>query len=272
MAVLDFQLTFSTNSWRAERLAWRAVIQLNLVRSVNAILDILASEMASSSPSSTSPPSSPRTRPVPDSQFHSLSPSSSTNTTNTPRTHDDEDNSNSNNNSDPDPDNSNDENNDSADRPQFTAIHALLKLRLAPLKHVEADLRRKLGAATDEVSPAEALLATPFDPSTPNIPASPVVHSEFGVRANRSWRDVLHSGLSASGFSKDDKRDKRDRDNTTDVIAGCRDDINALWRDEAVKHMLRMRNMRVEEAPGLCVSYNPVVSSFSPTYTYCKVS
>ena len=206
----DFQLTFSPNAWREERLAWRAVIQLNLVRSVNAILDTLAAEMAAIG---TSPPSSPRARPVPD----------------TPRPADPE--------------------TQSSDEPQFTANHSLLKLRLAPLKHVEADLRRRLGAATDEVTsanPSETLLATPFDlPSG----SAPPVYSEFGVRAHRSWRDVLHASL--PGSSKDDRREKRDRDNATDVIAGCREDINALWKDEAVRHMLQLRGMQVEEAPGL---------------------
>ena len=42
----DFQLTYARRKWTAERTSWRAVIQLNLVRNVNTILDILAREVS----------------------------------------------------------------------------------------------------------------------------------------------------------------------------------------------------------------------------------
>ncbi|KAL0952601.1 hypothetical protein HGRIS_006856 [Hohenbuehelia grisea] len=42
----NFQLTYSKREFAAERAGWRAVIQLNLVRNVNAVLDVLAAEIA----------------------------------------------------------------------------------------------------------------------------------------------------------------------------------------------------------------------------------
>ena len=38
----DFQLTYARKAWMAEKEAWRAVIHLNLVRSVNAIAAAVA--------------------------------------------------------------------------------------------------------------------------------------------------------------------------------------------------------------------------------------
>jgi hypothetical protein len=42
----DFQLTYARRKWTAERTSWRTVIQLNLVRNVNTVLDILAREVS----------------------------------------------------------------------------------------------------------------------------------------------------------------------------------------------------------------------------------
>ena len=46
---LDFQLTYAKQAWAEERAAWRTVIQLNLLRNVNTILDIMGQEMSASS-------------------------------------------------------------------------------------------------------------------------------------------------------------------------------------------------------------------------------
>ncbi|KAF9458709.1 guanine nucleotide binding protein, alpha subunit [Collybia nuda] len=44
----NFQLTYARREWSEERASWRAVIQLNLVRNVNLILDHLTHEMSGS--------------------------------------------------------------------------------------------------------------------------------------------------------------------------------------------------------------------------------
>ncbi|KAL6302560.1 G-protein alpha subunit [Sparassis latifolia] len=52
----DFRLTYSADAWAEERASWRAVVQLNLVRNVNMILDMVAEEM--SAPSRSAQPDS----------------------------------------------------------------------------------------------------------------------------------------------------------------------------------------------------------------------
>ncbi|TFY59969.1 hypothetical protein EVJ58_g5438 [Rhodofomes roseus] len=42
----DFQLTFAPQAWAAERASWRAVVQLNLVHSINFVLDAPAPQSA----------------------------------------------------------------------------------------------------------------------------------------------------------------------------------------------------------------------------------
>lgn len=42
----DFQLTYARREWSEERASWRSVIQLNLVRNVNEILEHLTQEMS----------------------------------------------------------------------------------------------------------------------------------------------------------------------------------------------------------------------------------
>jgi len=42
---LDFQLINANQAWLDERASWRSVIYLNLVRSVNDILDVLVQQM-----------------------------------------------------------------------------------------------------------------------------------------------------------------------------------------------------------------------------------
>ncbi|PSR73028.1 hypothetical protein PHLCEN_2v11132 [Hermanssonia centrifuga] len=44
----DFQLSYAQQAWSEERVSWRTVIQLNLLRNVNTILDVLAQEMSTS--------------------------------------------------------------------------------------------------------------------------------------------------------------------------------------------------------------------------------
>lgn len=55
----NFQLRFAPKTFQAEAELWRPIIHLNLVRSVNFILDLLSSERPTSSPPSTSPSSEP---------------------------------------------------------------------------------------------------------------------------------------------------------------------------------------------------------------------
>ncbi|KIJ61417.1 hypothetical protein HYDPIDRAFT_96606 [Hydnomerulius pinastri MD-312] len=104
----NFQLMHSPKAFRTEKASWRAVIQLNVVQSVHAILDLMSKAHASSHGLSSS--SSPH---PPSSSTHVTSPSSRPGTAH-------------------------------KDYPPLTAEHLKLKMRLAPLIQVEAALIRKL--------------------------------------------------------------------------------------------------------------------------------
>lgn len=43
--MIDFQLTYARKAWVADKEAWRVVIQLNLVRSINTVADAVLSEL-----------------------------------------------------------------------------------------------------------------------------------------------------------------------------------------------------------------------------------
>ncbi|CCM00780.1 uncharacterized protein FIBRA_02822 [Fibroporia radiculosa] len=101
----NFQLMNSPKAFRAERASWRAVIHLNIVRSIRMILDVMAEAQATQTAAGYGPPSS------------MLRPSSSRDNPSRP--------------SDP-------------DQPLLTAEHLKLKMRLSPLLQVEQTLVRKL--------------------------------------------------------------------------------------------------------------------------------
>ncbi|KAH9948058.1 G-alpha-domain-containing protein [Amylocystis lapponica] len=231
----NLQMTFAPEAWKAERTSWRTVILLNLVRSINTILDVLAEEIVAAGPAKRPPTSlssldSP-TSPTPSERPHSAADGVS------PGRH---------------------------DPLEFSNTHALLKLRLAPLRRVEADLKVVLGAASVEIAsnapgPAEPLMvASPFDMAHDGGSRA----DELCVRSHRSWRDALTRPRRGNGFGRRNRsgsggavgpcaRGTPDElADTTKVIAGCKDDMVALWNDEVVRAMLRRRRIRLEETPG----------------------
>ncbi len=108
-ACVDFQLMNTPKAFRAERASWRAVIQLNVVRSIRIILEAMA-----------------------DAQGHQLSQNSSPIRTHAPElSHSTSSSSIS----------------SRYRHPPLTAEHRKLKLRLAPLVQVEEALIRKLTPA-----------------------------------------------------------------------------------------------------------------------------
>ncbi|KAI0312036.1 G-alpha-domain-containing protein [Amylostereum chailletii] len=109
----NFQMKYAADAWQEERLSWRAVIQLNLIRSITLIVDLLNDAIATSTPSGSgpsSPISSPRIVPV---DLPARGP---------------------------------------AHGLEFTEHHRILRLRLTPLKNVQKDLERRLGSASEEVT------------------------------------------------------------------------------------------------------------------------
>lgn len=216
------------------------MIQLNLVRSINTILDVLSTEMGKTGAHPTSPMSSPFARPVTSpASTNSSHESSPTNEASTPSP------------------------------VQFSNTHALLKLRLAPLRRVEADLKQLIGAASDEVPetpgiglwgngsgshahpPDDENAAAPFEAGSVGRRRP----SEYYVRSNATWREAVLSAYHRINGHETEGRvsngsDGSKLDDATEIIASCADDMQALWEDDVVRDVLRRRKIRMELAPG----------------------
>lgn len=120
----------------------------------------------------------------------------------------------------------------------LNANHQQIRLRLSPLLSMEAALARKL-------------LPENFDPERPS--------REICVRANSGWKATLERATSPESRSSTGSRhirpltggDGRNKDDPTQVLSACKDDIISLWKDPAVKEVLWRNNVRLEDSPGL---------------------
>ncbi|KAI0633064.1 guanine nucleotide binding protein, alpha subunit [Trametes polyzona] len=198
-APADFQLAYCRDQWEAERASWRMVVQLNLVRGINQILDLLGEEMAGN----TAPA-------LPDSDV-----SDDDGPSRVPR----------------------------AGGPlHFSGKHRLLKLRLAPLRTVQRDLEIRIGIhAGGDIGD---VINSP--------PGSPVLGAtgrkqEFFVRSATSWKQ-LHNRSNSDGTNAK-MQDAQIRE-TADIIAGCAEDMKAIWHDPVVREMLGRKGIRMETTPG----------------------
>jgi guanine nucleotide-binding protein subunit alpha len=205
-------MKYAHTSWSQERGSWRAVIQLNLIRSIIAIVETLQAEMDNEP--ITSRPMSPvelnsdallrRSLDITPSEIEAASQPLSI---------------------------------------PLTAKHHLLKRRLGPLRRVEADLKRRLGSACmEETEGGNAGVMGAGDDRGAVVAKQSM---EFGVRG---WKDVL------GGWAQDSKA-VRDGilpvDDATEVISSCKEDMKALWMDQAVKDILEKRRMRIQDSAGL---------------------
>ena len=119
----------------------------------------------------------------------------------------------------------------------LTDKHQLLKLRLGPLRRVEQDLKRRFGAQADEDDDSHSIplgsLGLDVEPQ--------VRYKEFGV--SRLTEALTKSLVFRGGGPIIDE--------ATEVIASCKDDMVALWSDPAVRTVLKIWNVRLEDSAGL---------------------
>jgi guanine nucleotide-binding protein alpha-1 subunit len=184
-------MQYARQTWLEERSSWRAIIQLNLIRSIVTLLDLIGEALADAYYETSSLP--------------------------------------------------------------LTEKHRLLRLRLAPLRGVQQDLQRRLGAAAIE------------EMTNPGSGGALPRPSEFAVRSRDGWRSALERFRTRPQDAQENARaaDARVRKaaEVTEVVVGCAEDMKALWEDAAVQGMLRRKRIRMEEEPGLYV----VVVSYPPS-------
>ncbi|KAI0668024.1 G-alpha-domain-containing protein [Trametes maxima] len=229
----NFQLQFSPQHFAKERAAWKTIIQLNLIRCIKRLLDVLQQEWESSLHTTT--PSSlakgkgvaGRTPSAPGVRF-STSP--------------------------------------------LNDHHRRIRMRLSALLPIELELMRKLlpdpgpgaigaprdvcvraGSGWKGVLAALSANTSTLDSSSPSsVPSSAPTPAPALAPAPAPLVSVLKNGSrpgTANSQAKDRDRDK-DRDNPSAVLAACRDDILALWEDAVVQGVLKKHNVRLQDMPG----------------------
>ncbi|KAL1731550.1 guanine nucleotide binding protein, alpha subunit [Schizophyllum commune] len=114
----------------------------------------------------------------------------------------------------------------------FTDRHQLLLIRLAPLRGLQADLMRRLGHNPEAVS--STMVASPFD--THATPTRTRFVPEFSVR---NLDDVLSPQWTTAA--------RGEIDSVADTLAGCREDMKALWADPVVQQAVKRRKTRLPE-------------------------
>lgn len=224
----DFQLAYAYSSFLEERSAWKAVIHLNLIRSVNAILDVLSKEMPRTTSQPQSPLNTPRNRSLsrpstvrvrsslsitqpsstPPSAIHVRPSTSAGSRTSQPseatlvEPNNDPD-------ADDDPEDDDDDEIDSS-APPLTDRHRMLQLRLAPLRQIQRDLERSLGAASTE-APEFAGEAAPWTRLDDVLGTRGT--REFSITSRSGWKKALKrvkagysSGRRTSLGSRDEAR------------------------------------------------------------------
>ncbi|KAJ4480909.1 guanine nucleotide binding protein, alpha subunit [Lentinula aciculospora] len=223
----NFQLTYAKREWIAERNNWRAVVFLNLVRNVNNILDILTREMAAAS--------------LPSPDYIGSS------------------------------DESSEDINSSKPRLKFKEKHRLLKLRLGPLRRIQNDLERRFGATALEPQFTSVTTAAPF--GSEEIESSRQTSKEFSINSRNGWKSAFEkiratrAAARAGGDANALRRLQEIDDEIAEVIAGCREDMKAIWEDLTVREMLSRSKSRVEDSAGFFLNDvdRIAVSNYEPT-------
>jgi guanine nucleotide-binding protein alpha-1 subunit len=253
-------MKYAKASWDAERASWRAVIQLNLIRSIITIVQTLQAEMDGEPLDRPATPSTPATPLIAEP----ISSIPNTPPTGTSR-------------HDPSSSLASQTSKESLSRSTslsranktslsslLTGKHQLLKLRLGPLRRVEADLKRQLGEGADEEQDG---VAESFGPLSLEMASQTLTKrtKEFGVRklhealersAAAAKRTQSRNGSAHSHGSDEELSGSGDSvDGATEILASCQEDMKALWLDEAVKLVLRKRKLRLEDTAGLYVVF-----------------
>jgi hypothetical protein len=268
----EFQRLYTPTAFREERILWRAVIQLNLVRSVRTILDAISSPVRSSSYPQSIASSTRRTRQ--HLPFHDASSSRERNSQYLPNDFDDLNASSSSRRLEDVPPhpltkkddlNEFDECNDCHDYHASSSNYSpppcdleALKMRLLPIRHIEALLIAKLVPPNEE-EPAHMGKGTDIGSEI----GSSWRNQEVFVRPGRSWKRALaretHAqancsikAVASSGKSAaNDINNLETHDEPQEVLHACRRDIVQLWNDPGVRNILRLKKIRLEEFPGL---------------------
>ncbi|GJE86340.1 G-alpha-domain-containing protein [Phanerochaete sordida] len=215
----NIRMMGDNEKWEAERGLWRPVVYYNLLHSVNAVVQALGSAIVH--PAETV--SAGRGAPA------SFSPTSSWDSTTGRHSTDSRASS------------------ERPPPPALTMQHGKLRLELAPLRQVEADLEALLTtqAVDDSWDPGDAVLvATPFvDVPVENICGPREKPKELTARSHEEWMGTVAPLLRAA---------QTGASNVVTVAANVlwhqHKDITQLWQDRAVQDTIRRRRVILDSS------------------------
>ncbi|KAF9067094.1 guanine nucleotide binding protein, alpha subunit [Rhodocollybia butyracea] len=272
----QFQRLYTPTAFREERILWRNIIQLNILRSVRIILDALNRPSSPQMSPSTSPKSrtrtlshSPRRRRV--SQFGGSSEAEASPTREYLAGRELSD-----------PETDSEEHNRESHYLDPTNLEAL-KMRLLPLRHIEALLIAKLVPPNeDEATQLGGSSSHSYPPSDPSLSYR---SQEVFVRPGLGWKGALararvhYPNSTCSNESDESSSSSTGRptsagntgletsDEPQEVLNACRADIMQLWADRGVRELLHRRKIKLEEHPGFFLNDLERVTSLKYTPT-----
>ncbi|EIW74489.1 G-alpha-domain-containing protein [Coniophora puteana RWD-64-598 SS2] len=214
----NFRRLFARDQWEKERLAWRTVIQLNIVRAINTILDTLADEFLEN------PPPTP-TRSVRSRSDDSHTSKDSLRSQASPTT----------------------------DKLQLLrrrlgplrGVEDDLKKMLGPSEAQERSPSTPLSYLSTR-DRAEFYVRSGNWRDTLQVPGA---SARFG-QGNRASRGNLRGGQPGAGTATE----AHETDSATEVLVGCKDDMKTLWKDEAVWEILTRREVKFEDSADYFIS------------------
>ncbi|KAG7097830.1 hypothetical protein E1B28_005148 [Marasmius oreades] len=281
----QFQRLYTPTAFREERILWRAVIQLNIIRSIRIILDAISLPTFPHMSPGTSPKLHKRDGSYRRERRHSngttMFPMNGETTGPSGSYRNDNGYANGYYHAEFVESDGESDHGGRSDHSSVTLYSSPLeglKLRLLPIKHMEALLVAKL------VPPNEDEATQLPVPSHP-VRQPPLAYrtQEVFVRPGAGWKGALSrarvdsSSASLEGSDEDHLRIGRpssagdagleNADEPQQVLYQCRRDIMALWNDETVRTILARRKIRLEEFPGFFLNDLERVTSLKYTPT-----
>ncbi|KAI0292902.1 guanine nucleotide binding protein, alpha subunit [Russula brevipes] len=229
----NFQLKYAPTAFHAEADAWRAVIDLNLVRSVTFLLNLLeeCSSPVGSPAASSSSSGGGGGGGSPGRYCDAASGSSS----------------------------SNGGSGGGGGGVDMRPISPSSSVKLVPLQRLTDDLRR-LRVGLSPLRNIEETLTRLISSDYPrqiggsggkSAAALPTERAfEVSVRSGSRWKTLFKSGASGAAVSKASSQGYEELQNARRVIEACREDIVALWNHPAVRESLTEQSVSLEFQSG----------------------
>ena len=285
----EFQRLYTPNAFRQERILWKAVIQLNIVRSIRMILDAISTTMRYASshyPNSLASTSRPRPRRITlqdidtrahlplhsvrhqrqlsHTHMHRPSINESGNPSSSSRRLEDFASPGSDYHSQYDyqalSELTHELGVERSEQPRQTSLYISSEIdavakRLVPVRHIESLLIAKL-VPPNEDEPAHMGMSA--DGQGTEIGSS-WRRNEVFVRPGTGWKGILARAMRMQRPQADPAVNEDGspseppelHDEAQEVLNACKHDMMKLWYDPGVREVLRRKKIRLEELPGL---------------------